>query len=157
MLEDPALDIIHLVTHAHEHVVELLEPIAVEMVEAARRVVCLRAREDLEHDVPAAVRLQELRNGGLVYGALGEKAIATQVKEVCTARADGIGNLWKQLAIRQHHAGAAARCDGDNFAGAHRSVDGLEGRWGHALLGVEERSVHVKGNEVVRHGFPSTR
>ena len=93
MRENPVLHVVDLVTHAHEHVMELLESVAVEVIEAARGVVRLRAREDLEHHVLALVRMEELGNHGRVKGALGQKAVLVQVEQVCAARTDGVGDI----------------------------------------------------------------
>ena len=73
--------------------VELLKSIAFEVVEAARGVVRLRTREDLEHHVLALVRMEELGNHGRVKGALGQKAVLVQVEQVCAARTDGVGDI----------------------------------------------------------------
>ena len=157
VIENPTLDVVHLVAHAHEHVMELPKPIAVETIEASRRVIGLRTREDLEHNVLAAMRLQKLRYGGRVNGALGEKTVATQVEQVRATRADGIGDVWQQVAVWQHHAGAATRGNGHNLAGARCGVNGFERRGQHALLAIEKRPVHVKGNKVEGHAVPSVR
>jgi hypothetical protein len=157
VVEDPALDIVDPVAHAHERVVELLEPIAIEVIEAICLVIRLRTREDLEHHVLALVRLEELGNHCRIKGALGQQAVTPQVKQVRAAGADGVGDIREQLTVRQHHAGAAASGNGHDLTGTCRGTNGLDCRGEHVLLVIKKRTVHVKSYEVKGHAIPSVK
>lgn len=112
------------------------------------------AGEYLAHEVLGAHHADDAVYDLLVEGALGEDDVLGDVVERRAARADGVADARKLLGVGLDHRGASAAGDGNDLAGLGGGGDGGHGGGENALAGVEQRPVHVEGNQLVVHVVP---